>query len=157
MQEKTEEKGVLQYMEKQEMNFDIKKEKRKNILCTSSVILVIIIVTGLILWRLDIVKPSDENRAEEYLKRNKNQIILITEYFIDSDIQTIYIQNLSDIPLENERKVEDKIEDKTSYQKSIGKRKIFFITLKKEKTYLQTGVKGKMNALQRALDTVLKI
>jgi hypothetical protein len=71
---------------------------------------------------------------------------------IDGNIAGIVALNDGTVPAVKLNK-----KTKTSYQKSIGKRKIFFITLKKEKTYLQTGVKGKMNALQRALDTVLKI
>ncbi len=67
-------------------------KKRKNYNIGIFIVVFLIIVLLAMTWiAISLIAAPDENKMEEYFKQDKTDLVLITEYFVNSDYQYIYI------------------------------------------------------------------
>lgn len=68
----------------------MKKRTKDNIGCIIAIVSVAIVI-GVIWIAVSTLKPPDKDEMEKYLQQDKDDLVLITEYFINSDYSEISI------------------------------------------------------------------
>ena len=69
----------------------VRKRIKDNIGFTIAIVFIVVVV-GIIFSAIYSLKPPDKNKMEKYFKRDNADIILITDYFIDSSNPEIYVR-----------------------------------------------------------------
>ncbi len=69
------------------------KRKTRIITVCVSLFVIIAITFGLMYWAIDKLTPLDKDRAERYFNRDKEDILLVTQYFVNSGYSNILIHD----------------------------------------------------------------
>ena len=69
------------------------KRKRRILTVCVSLVIIVAISFGLMHWAFDKLTPLDKDKAERYFNRDKEDIMLITQYFVKSGYSNILIND----------------------------------------------------------------